>query len=680
MKEMKNQNLKGKKSILTKMFLGITIPAVLILALASTLILHQVKIAVTNGISNELEVRSEYAALEVTKFFDRYLELTKQLAANHQLRDLLQEVDTPDMRITTAEKYESARKVLENGFKTEEENGILAIFVGDFSSSQFFLQDGYHSDLSFDITTRPWYQVNNTKKPLLVPPYEDIVTKKMTLTMAVPVFDAKGSNVLGAVGTDLPLDSVMNKFKSYTLGQTGFFLLVSNDGNIVYHPDSNYINKNISEINISSSAAEAIAKRQNGAVVYEIDGQQVHGYLSDVGDSGWSVLTGLPDKEFYHSYNLIRTTIYMIFGGVLILMAMLMVLVSRSIVNPLKKLADTANEIADGRLDVTVMTDAQDETGVVAMAIGRSVERLRQYVLYIEEITSVLDEIAHGNLRFELKNEYIGEFAKIKNALLNISVTLSDTLTQIDVASDQVANGSEQIASGAQALSQGATEQAGSIEQLAAVIGELTNHITNTASNAADGNKKAEMLAMEINESNQKMKKMMEAMNDISNASNEIGKIIKTIEDIAFQTNILALNAAVEAARAGSAGKGFAVVADEVRNLAGKSAEAARTTTALIEKSLRAVSDGTLIADQTAQSLTNVVTNAHDVTSAINQITSATEEQTHSIQEINIGIEQVSSVIQSNSATAEESAAASEELSGQAQMLKDLMSKFKLRS
>lgn len=352
--------------------------------------------------------------------------------------------------------------------------------------------------------------------------------------------------------------------------------------------------------------------------------------------------------------------------------------VTRRITKPIKEIEAAVKEMAGGNLDVTIAYESRDELGSLSNSVREMTGRLKAI---ISDEAYVLGELATGNFNVlsRMADSYVGAFQGILEAMRGIKKSLNETLRQINQSADQVASGSEQVSSGAQALSQGATEQASSIEELAATINEISEQVKSNAENAMDVSAKAMQTGRQMAESNGQMQEMIAAMEEISNSSNEIGKIIKTIEDIAFQTNILALNAAVEAARAGSAGKGFAVVADEVRNLASKSADASKSTAALIEASLKAVENGTRIAGQTADFMTEVVEGTKVLTETIDKISEASNAQASSINQVTQGVDQISSVVQTNSATAEESAAASEELSGQAQILKRLVGRFTLQ-
>jgi methyl-accepting chemotaxis protein len=668
--------MKRKKSLLSKMLLFIGVPVAVIFCITALIVFTTVKQSVTQLTTSQLTAESQAASYQISEYFSKYTEVAKQMAANAQFEKTFLKT-TAGTKIISSEGFADVKRSLDNIQKTDPEN-IVVSWIADVDSSQLTQSDGYTSSSDWVITDRPWYKELLKKQTVIITePYQDTATKAWIVSVVAPVYQAGTKTLLGVTAIDFDIKNLSSMVKGYKLGKTGFYMLATGDGKFIYHPDQANNDKNVSESNMSKNIITAIQNKTAGAITYTAMNQTNYGYLSPIGSTGWTVATGLPEKEFNSTYNALQTSVLAIFIFALLLLIGVIILVSRSIINPLKKLTNVAEKIADGDLDVEVKISSTDETGQVAEAIFRTVDRLKQYIQYINEVSAVLDQIALGNLVFELQCDYVGEFSKIKVSLENIKSTLIKTFSGIAVSADQVASGSDQVASASQALAQGATEQASAIEQLSASITEISNQVNQNATHASDANRLANSSSSEVERGNEHMHRLISAMAEISESSNEIGKIIKTIEDIAFQTNILALNAAVEAARAGTAGKGFAVVADEVRNLASKSAQAAESTTALIENSISSVNSGTKIANETAQSLHTIIDGVNKTSVLIDEISKATSEQATSIHQVSLGVDQISSVVQTNSATSEESAASSEELNSQAQLLKGMIQMFK---
>ena len=546
------------------------------------------------------------------------------------------------------------------------------------------LTDGslYHASFvpgpEYNPLVKDWYVDGlDSEEVVLREVYFDEDSQSYVVGASGVLKDAKGT-VRGVAAADVYLDAVSDIVSDIQIEDTGgIFLVDTATDMIIGHKDKALVGGKLSEADgMYAYVEEQIRSGKRGLSLYE----NTYIEIAEVEGSSWAAVAYVSRGEVLSElYILTDIMIKVSIIAVFILTLLVTIQVRRIIGRPVKELSRVATRIAEGQLDQSIRYRSRDELGVLADDFNQVTLRLRDYIKYINEISDTLREIARGNLSYELKSEYTGEFAKIRESLEEIAVELNIVIGQMSASSRDVAAGAAQISDSAVSLSQGSTEQAAEVEALAGYIGDASDSVQKIAQGAQKASGISKEVRKGLLDSNAKMRNMTEVMQKISEKSNAIHKIVKTIDDIAFQTNILALNAAVEAARAGEAGKGFAVVAEEVRTLAGKSADAAEETTDLIGETISSVEEGVSAVDDTAKSMYVAAGLAEEMDDLIVGIADYTKQQAVTAEEISHGIDQIAVVVKSNVDTAESSAAASEELSGQAAALRELVSKFRLR-
>jgi len=321
-------------------------------------------------------------------------------------------------------------------------------------------------------------------------------------------------------------------------------------------------------------------------------------------------------KQAEDEYRSARTLMITLALAAALMGAFVAFFVARSVTKPLAEAVNVANNLASGNLNVKIVVDSKDETGMLLAAMQ------------------------------------------------NMVAKLTEIITAVRSSADSLASASEEISATAQSLSQGSSEQAASVEETTASVEQMSASIDQNSQNAKVTDSMASKAAKEATEGGQAVGSTVEAMKKIA------GKI-GIVDDIAYQTNLLALNAAIEAARAGEHGKGFAVVAAEVRKLAERSQVAAQEIGELASSSVS-------LAERAGKLLDEIVPSINKTSDLVQEIASASAEQTTGVAQINGAMGQLNQTTQQNASASEELAATAEEMSSQTEQLQNVMSFFKL--
>ncbi|MCC3866084.1 methyl-accepting chemotaxis protein [Terrisporobacter petrolearius] len=667
------------KSIRTKILVMIGGVAILAMIISGGISIKNTLNMVDDSLETISTLTTDKLGVEINEYFTRYKTMAIQMAGNTSVRQVLTEATRENYKDKSS--FKDTYKYL--GFVAEKDEQISTAYVCSAKDTLAFDGTSWVSDKDYDLKSKKyWFSNEEDIKNgyIITDPFEDVISGNMIVSFAAPVYSLDGKEIVGVAALDIQLDTLSNKIASNEteFGKDAYTMLVSRSGQVLASKDNDKLLKNVSEIGFDETMLKEVENPSKKVIEYTENGQTRYGIVNAVRDAGLKTIFSISEDRYNALVKKEKKDMTLVYGLAIIILLVVIYFVTKSIVSPIQKLMEVTEDLAEGNLDAEIDIDNNDETGKLAESMKKLVTRLNEYIVYIDEIAESLNRFSTGDLNIDLKQDYDGEFEKIKDSLIQLSEIFKHTIGQIIETSENVALGSREIATASQVLADGALYQANTTEELTSTVNDLSDRVSKNAENALGAADQIKSVGELSNLSNDQMQKMMEAITEINNKSSEIGKVIKVIEDIAFQTNILALNAAVEASRAGEAGKGFAVVADEVRNLATKSADAAKETTHLIEESIKAVENGNKIANKTGEMLVEVLQGVSESVKLIDEISDESSEQATALKQTLEGIEEISNVVQTNVSTSEESSAASNDLSKQAEDLRAIASQFKI--
>ncbi len=675
MRFIENKKLAARIGIVTTV---ITLVGMLLLWLVvSTNAASVVKNDITNQMTDAVESRAA--------IIDAYVlsaeEYMSAFALGREVRDLLLNPDDPAL-LAQAQKY------------TEDFAAVKGVFEGLYIATPDTHVLTHTSQGAIGITTRSGDSLKTFQDTILAQQnltnlgiMKSPGTGSMILSMYYPIFE--GARCIGYVGAGVYASHLMDSLLNLNikgLPDSEYVFLNVDTGVYLYHEDDALLNTETTDPGYLEIIRRIQAEGSTQANTYSYRGEDgvqqlvVYKYLMD---RGWVFMVRDNATEVYGTV----TNVRLLVGALCAVTAAAVILLNLLLLRREGRELMVV-ERAIGRLgDLNLSADQElepfygrsDEIGMIAQTAHRVCGCLRKT---IDDVGRILGEIANGNLAVDVtENEsyYIGDFHILSASLQSIHSNLVDVIRDISQVAGEVGASAVQVSTDAQTLAQGTTEQAVSIDGLAANVTAITAQIQSSTMRCGSASELVAHATGYAAEADTKMEQLTAATRNIDQSSAQISTIIKTIEDIAFQTNILALNASVEAARAGSAGKGFSVVADEVRNLAAKSTEAAQNTSNLISRSIQSAKTGTESTDLAVSAMQDINSCIQSIKVLMDEIAAASVQQSEMIVRIETGIKEISAVVQDNSSAAEKSAAVSKELSHQAQALNSLISRFRIR-
>ena len=658
-------------------------------------------------------------AKETSKFINSYLEAKISI-----VEAVAQELPNSNLNVEN-------KQIVDKLLLGKKAGDFVDLYIGFEKNGHFLLSDGSFLNKekdNFDARVRPWYKkAVEIDKSGVSNPYVDITTKKLVVTVFTPL--KHNDKLVGVVGSDIFLDTVVNTILNVKIDNIGFSYLLDATGKTIIHKDKEELEKqNRIYAQVKSDKNLHFSEALDNGVEKLIS-------YSTIPVTNWKLMIQLDKETIFEKINnnIIKEVIlYVVLLGVIlgiIFFALVKILAPlKTVENGLhfffRYLKGEESHISK----LNIQTD--DEFGNMAKMIDREMEAisvgLEQDRALINDVKEVVAHVQAGKLDMKVNKstsrQSLNELKDILNEMIqtindNVNSDINPILSQLEeyaqlnfvhnipdangdiskglnnlcdiinkMLQENKSNGlaldesSRVLLNNVDILNKSSNETAVSLEETAAALEQITSTVANNTSRIAEMSAHSNELSDSIKKGQELASSTVVAMDEINEQTQAIAESITIIDQIAFQTNILSLNAAVEAATAGEAGKGFAVVAQEVRNLASRSAEAAKEIKDLVESATQKTDSGKQIADHMISGYEKLNENISKTTEAISDISEASSEQKTSIEQINDVINRLDQQTQNNASVASQTHQIAENASTLAQKILDTVNEKKFRN